>query len=144
MPTDLERFGEVIQEERKRQELTQDRLAELAGLHSVYISALERGTKNPTLKTMLKLSEALGTPSWDLLCRAFPPPPSPAAEKSSQEFEEMIAVYLQDVKQGMENFQQVRDTLDDLEKAIAILLKQRLPMQPIATSKKPQPAKRKR
>lgn len=73
MPTDLERFGAVIQEARKRQELTQDVLAEKTGFHSVYISALERGTKNPTLRTILKIAEALDIPPWALIYQAFAP-----------------------------------------------------------------------
>ncbi len=44
--------------------LSQEGLADAAGLDRTFISALERGRKNPTLKTIVRVAEALGvTPS---------------------------------------------------------------------------------
>ena len=42
--------------------LTQEKLAELSGLHNTYIGQTERGEKNITLCSLLKLTEALDTP----------------------------------------------------------------------------------
>jgi transcriptional regulator with XRE-family HTH domain len=61
LPTKI--FGEVLQELRLQQALTQDQLAERAGTERSHISALERAEKGPTLATILghisALAEAL-------------------------------------------------------------------------------------
>jgi transcriptional regulator with XRE-family HTH domain len=40
--------------------LSQERLAELSGLHRTYIGQLERGKKSPTVKTIFDIGKALG------------------------------------------------------------------------------------
>ena len=65
LPTKI--FGEVLQELRLRQALTQDQLAELAGTERSHISALERAEKGPTLATILGLAEALKIPAGQLM-----------------------------------------------------------------------------
>ena len=47
--------------------LSQERLAEAAGLDRTYISLLERGLRQPTLETVLRLAEALGTSAATLV-----------------------------------------------------------------------------
>ncbi len=42
-----------------QQKLSQERLAELAGLDRTYISQIERGLKSPSLPTLLSLAKAL-------------------------------------------------------------------------------------
>jgi transcriptional regulator with XRE-family HTH domain len=54
-------FGKIIADLRKSVRLSQEELAERAGVHRTYVSQLERGLKSPTLDTVLKLSSALGT-----------------------------------------------------------------------------------
>lgn len=52
-------LGKRIGEMRKRQGLSQERLAERAGISAQYVSNIERGKENPTLDLLLRLSEAL-------------------------------------------------------------------------------------
>ncbi|GEM_PF-1706984 len=49
----------AIQQRRKMLGLTQEQLAEHAGLHRTYISDIERGTRNPSIDCVLKLCKAL-------------------------------------------------------------------------------------
>ena len=48
-----------IKEIRIARGITQKRLSELTGLSQQHISEIERGKKNPTLKTLNKILEAL-------------------------------------------------------------------------------------
>lgn len=54
-----ESFGARLQSLRQEQKISQEKLAELSGLHRTYISSLERGTRNPTLTTLQKIAKAL-------------------------------------------------------------------------------------
>jgi transcriptional regulator with XRE-family HTH domain len=54
-------FAKIISDLRKSARLSQEELAERAGVHRTYVSQLERGLKSPTLDTILKLSSALDT-----------------------------------------------------------------------------------
>ena len=54
------RLGRRIRELRGIHELTQEQLAERAGITFHYVSAIERGTKAPTVETVAALAEALG------------------------------------------------------------------------------------
>jgi len=55
----LVQFGKSVREERLRQGLSQEQLAEKAGLHRTYIGMIERAEKNITLENIHKISEAL-------------------------------------------------------------------------------------
>lgn len=68
--TPQRRFGEVVRAERKRQELTQEELADRAGISAVFMSDIERGVENVTLDTIAKLSKGLGVKLGELLTRA--------------------------------------------------------------------------
>lgn len=52
-------LGKRIREIRKRQRLSQEKLAERAGISAQYVSNIERGKENPTLDLLLGLAEAL-------------------------------------------------------------------------------------
>lgn len=54
-----ESFGKIILKYRSEKQISQETLATLSGLDRTYISLLERGKRNPTLKTIFKLAEAL-------------------------------------------------------------------------------------
>ena len=53
------RFGKNVQEYRKAQMLSQEKLAELAGVHRTYIGMIERAEKNITLCNIEKIANAL-------------------------------------------------------------------------------------
>lgn len=55
-----EYIGKKIKEYRKINEFTQETLGEKAGLHYSYIGQVERGEKEPSLKSLLKIADALG------------------------------------------------------------------------------------
>jgi transcriptional regulator with XRE-family HTH domain len=55
----LERTGLKITLIRERRGLTQEKLAELAGLHRAYIGQIERGEKNIGLRNLEKIAKAL-------------------------------------------------------------------------------------
>jgi transcriptional regulator with XRE-family HTH domain len=55
-----ETFGQVLREFRSKAGLSQEELGELTDLHRTYISLLERGINGPSLRTLVKLSQALG------------------------------------------------------------------------------------
>ena len=52
-------FGQVLQKIRLKSGLSQEQLAFDSGYHRTYISLLERGQKNPSLKTIFQLAKAL-------------------------------------------------------------------------------------
>lgn len=56
----LDDLGERIKKVREEKELTQEDLDELTGLHYTYISKIEAGKKQPSLKSLEKITEALG------------------------------------------------------------------------------------
>ena len=56
----IERIGLNITIIRERRGLTQEKLAELAGLHRAYIGQIERGEKNIGLKNLEKIVQAMG------------------------------------------------------------------------------------
>jgi transcriptional regulator with XRE-family HTH domain len=61
------RFGEELKRCRKKAELTQDEVANRAGIHRTEVSLLERGLREPRLGTVLNLAAALEVPVIDLV-----------------------------------------------------------------------------
>ena len=60
-PMDLSRhFGAAVRRHRELVRLTQEDLADRAGLDRTYVSGIERGARNPTLKILQRLADALG------------------------------------------------------------------------------------
>lgn len=55
----LDAFGQAVRAERTRRSLSQEELCFRSGLDRTYISGIERGVRNPTLESMLKVAEAL-------------------------------------------------------------------------------------
>lgn len=60
-------FGEVLRAKRKEAGLSQEKLALDVGLERTFISMLERGQRQPTLTTLLKIAPALRCSAADLV-----------------------------------------------------------------------------
>ncbi|MDD6808540.1 MAG: helix-turn-helix transcriptional regulator [Bacteroidales bacterium] len=60
-------FGHNVREQRKNQAISQEELAELAGVHRTYIGMIERAEKNITLCNIEKIAKALKVEIKDLL-----------------------------------------------------------------------------
>ena len=59
-------IGMRIKELRRSKHLSQEQLAEKADINSKYLSRMERGTENPTLDMLIKLSNALEVEMWEM------------------------------------------------------------------------------
>ena len=72
-------FGQHIRYLRRLRSLTQEEVAHRAGVHVTYLSGIERGVRNPSLKNIRAIAEALGVPMWELFApepvSSEPPPP---------------------------------------------------------------------
>ncbi|MFY9610621.1 MAG: helix-turn-helix transcriptional regulator [Blastocatellia bacterium] len=64
------RFGLAIKKRRQELGFSQERLAELSGLHRTYVADIERGIRNVSLQNIEKLAKALGLPI-SALCAAY-------------------------------------------------------------------------
>ena len=63
----LLQFGQSVQQHRKALGLSQEQLADKAGVHRTYIGMIERAEKNITLCNMEKIAKALDTSISSLL-----------------------------------------------------------------------------
>ncbi len=63
------RFPVALREARSEKGLSQEELADRAGLHRTYISQIERGVKSPSLRSLEQITDALEIPLWVLLKR---------------------------------------------------------------------------
>ncbi len=52
-------FGKRVRELRLKRKWSQERLAEESGLHTTYISGIERGKRNLGIENVVKLARAL-------------------------------------------------------------------------------------
>ena len=55
------KFGELVRQLRLEQELSQERLAELCGMHRNYLGAVERAERTPSIVAADRIARALGT-----------------------------------------------------------------------------------
>ncbi|WP_386067851.1 helix-turn-helix domain-containing protein [Tahibacter sp. UC22_41] len=63
-------LGQIIAAERKRLGLTQEGLADACGIHTTYVSQLERGLKSPTVRVLRQIAAAIGVAAADILTAA--------------------------------------------------------------------------
>lgn len=61
------RFGNHLRELRLARKLTQEELADRAGMHFTYIGQIERGLRNPSLVNLEKIAQALKIKAGELL-----------------------------------------------------------------------------
>ena len=62
----LTAFGLNVRRRREAKNLTQETLAEKASLHPTYVSGIECGGRNPSLKVIARIAKALGASVSDL------------------------------------------------------------------------------
>ena len=62
-------LGLNVRKRREEKELTQEALAELANLDPTYISGIERGMRNPSVLSVLRIAKALGVTTSKLMER---------------------------------------------------------------------------
>jgi transcriptional regulator with XRE-family HTH domain len=62
-------FGEVLRQLRRSQRLSQEALGDRCGSERTFISLLERGLVSPTLRTIVKVTRALGLSPTEMLRR---------------------------------------------------------------------------
>jgi transcriptional regulator with XRE-family HTH domain len=62
-------FGQVLREQRLARELSQEGLALAADVDRTFVSQMERGIRQPTITTLMKLANALGIQPSTLVAR---------------------------------------------------------------------------
>ena len=62
----LKKFGDNVRSRREAQDLSQEQLAERADLDRTYISGVERGVRNLSLLSVVRLAKALKASASDL------------------------------------------------------------------------------
>lgn len=75
--------GKRIREIRKKQGLTQEQVAEKAGMDFTSIGAVERGVRSLSLKSLYKVVQALNVPMEDIIS-------SPIKDSSKKEEDSII------------------------------------------------------
>ena len=60
-------FGERLRLAREDLQVSQELLADQAGMHRTYIGQVERGERNISVDNMEKLARAINTPLWEML-----------------------------------------------------------------------------
>lgn len=61
------RLGKNVARLRGKAGLSQEAFADHAGIHRTYISDIERGARNPTIKVIERIAKALGVTAGQLL-----------------------------------------------------------------------------
>ena len=67
--TPEEAFARALREIRKQRGISQEELGFESGYHRTYISMLERGKMNPSLRTLLSLASALKLSAAEIVAR---------------------------------------------------------------------------
>jgi transcriptional regulator with XRE-family HTH domain len=62
-------FGQVLREQRISRDLSQEELALAADVDRTFVSQMERGIRQPTITTLIKLAGALGIQPSTLIIR---------------------------------------------------------------------------
>ena len=62
-------FGQVLREQRISRDLSQEQLALAADFDRTFVSQMDRGIRQPTITTLIKLAGALGIQPSTLIVR---------------------------------------------------------------------------
>lgn len=62
-------FGQVLREQRMAKELSQEDLALNANVDRTFVSQMERGIRQPSITTLIKLARALGVSPSSLVAK---------------------------------------------------------------------------
>lgn len=62
--------GEAIRRIREEKGLSQEELANRAGIHRTYVGGVERGERNPTVESLKKIADGLGVEPEEILVEA--------------------------------------------------------------------------
>ncbi len=62
----LSAFGSHLRSLRRKVGLSQEEIAGRAGIHVTYLSGVERGLRNPSIRNVRRLAQALGVPTREL------------------------------------------------------------------------------
>ena len=62
-------FGKILREFREQKALSQEKLAEAAGLDRSFISLVERGVQSPNVVILLKIAQVLQVPAAELIAK---------------------------------------------------------------------------
>jgi len=60
-------FGAVLREKRLEAGISQEQLADRAGLHRTYVSLIERGKRTASIEVVRRVAAALGVTMADLI-----------------------------------------------------------------------------
>ena len=63
----LKLLGDSVRKRRQKLGISQEELADKAGLHRTYIGGVERGERNIGFLNLVRLARALGGDPWELL-----------------------------------------------------------------------------
>jgi len=115
----MEAFGAFVRSQRKLANLTLRQLAELTSLSNPYLSELERGMHQPSVRVLKQLSDALNVSAEMLLAQAgLIDPDSGQASEASPE------------QSGVEHAIRTDGALDDSQKAALLAVYQSMTRQP--------------
>jgi transcriptional regulator with XRE-family HTH domain len=81
----LQRLGEHIRAQRRYNQLSQRQLARLADMSDTYMSQLERGLHEPSIRVLRALAEGLGLRPDELIMQAAGLTPDEGAELTTEE-----------------------------------------------------------
>jgi transcriptional regulator with XRE-family HTH domain len=87
--TFLKIVGDKIRAIRKSKKLSQERLAELSGLHPTYVSDIENGKTNASIYSYYSIANALNIPFSDLINL----PSGKPDRKSEAEIAEILSLF---------------------------------------------------
>jgi transcriptional regulator with XRE-family HTH domain len=117
----MEAFGAFIRSQRKLANLTLRQLAQLTSLSNPYLSELERGMHQPSVRVLRQLSDALNLSADVLLAQAGLLDPDGGSPQGAAD------------QQGVEHAIRTDQALDDTQKAALLAVYHSMTRQPAGT-----------